>query len=132
MTRSLSYFSVFAFGIALSVLDQLLKHSLPSVQLNKGGVLGLALPGWVLIILHLTITCLVCLWVYVHRFALVARLLTLVLVVAMSNLLDRILWGQVVDYLQIAGVWFNLADVTIDVGMTWVAILLVKNKKWQN
>ena len=92
----------------------------------------MALPGWVLIILHLTITCLVCLWVYVHRFALVARLLTLVLVVAMSNLLDRILWGQVVDYLQIAGVWFNLADVTIDVGMTWVAILLVKNKKWQN
>lgn len=61
---------------------------------------------------------------YRRREALHLSALTLILAGASSNLLDRVRFGQVVDYLDVP--WFtvfNLADVMISVG---VGILIAK------
>lgn len=51
--------------------------------------------------------------------------LSLIIVGAVSNILDRILYGAVIDYVDISFLFaFNLADVMIVVG---VLILLAKN-----
>lgn len=40
-----------------------------------------------------------------------------------SNVLDFVVYRAVVDYWHIAGVWFNLADVGIVVGIGWWLIV---------
>lgn len=40
----------------------------------------------------------------------------------LANLLDRVLWGAVTDWINLWGtnMWFNLADLYINVGIAWV------------
>lgn len=40
----------------------------------------------------------------------------------LANLIDRFLWGTVTDWIKMPGVemWFNLADVYINIGIAWV------------
>ena len=40
----------------------------------------------------------------------------------LANLMDRFLWGSVMDWIRIPGIemWFNLADLYINVGIAWV------------
>ncbi len=66
-----------------------------------------------------------------HREGLSAAALTLIVVGASSNLLDRLRWGHVVDYIDVP--WFtvfNLADVMISVG---VGMLVVQElNRWRH
>lgn len=40
----------------------------------------------------------------------------------LANLLDRFVWGAVTDWIKMPGLdlWFNLADVYINIGIAWV------------
>lgn len=47
-----------------------------------------------------------------------------------SNIIDRTLYGGVIDYLKLFFIpTFNLADVLIIIGMAYLAGLLIQNKK---
>jgi signal peptidase II len=48
--------------------------------------------------------------------------LILIVIISLSNLFDRLRFGYVIDYWQIAGIWVNLSDVLIS---TIVAIMLL-------
>lgn len=38
-----------------------------------------------------------------------------------SNLIDRMLWGSVMDFIPFFGLWtFNIADFSISVGVVWL------------
>ena len=56
----------------------------------------------------------------------------LIIIGAVSNLLDRILYQGVVDFINIE--WFtvfNIADIYISLGVIWILIfeLFIRNKK---
>jgi signal peptidase II len=60
-----------------------------------------------------------------------ASLLILILIIsALSNLYDRLLYGGVIDYLEITNFSsFNLADVLISVSVGLLILILIKRKE---
>lgn len=97
-------------AILIVVLDQLVK-SATIVVFNSTGWMGLGIPANFQLIAY-AIALVLAFYGYLvqHKFAFM--LLTLV-ILATGNLYDRLVFGGVRDYLQLAGVWFNLADVAI-------------------
>ncbi|MBL8014818.1 MAG: signal peptidase II [Candidatus Doudnabacteria bacterium] len=99
----------------LVIVDQLLKHTLSGeLVVNPGVFLGLILPNALIILLHAIFLVVGVLWGLSNKTYLAKIVLALV-VVSGSNFIDRVLFGGVIDYLQIWGVWFNLADVGVSV-----------------
>lgn len=100
---------------------------------NTGAAFSLAIPQIVLIV----IVVLVLLYVIhmMNRYRLVGKIFisgSLALIVAggLSNLVDRLIYGGVVDYIKIF-VWpiFNIADVMIVVGvLLWMWYLVAVNE----
>lgn len=100
---------------------------------NNGIAFGLQLPQWLILIAIIFI-----LFGIIRAIVIVARKkkyfqfwsLVLIFVGAISNLIDRIIYGVVIDYVDF-GWWpvFNLADVMICVGVVILIIEIWENKK---
>lgn len=98
------------------ILDRAVKAAILSwapqiVVGNSQAVLGLIPEGWTIIGLVGWVV-----WLWVHRAWFAGE--ALVLAGGISNLVDRILWGQVVDYIPFFG-WsvFNVADGLLVLGV---------------
>ncbi len=141
---------IYIFFLALLLLDRLSKY-----YINNNFVLGeseiilegvlqftyvrntgiafglLAGRGWILILLQAFV--IVLLLILKLRFFPSEMLINLCFAVllagAVSNLLDRILYGYVIDFLDI-GIWpvFNLADVFIVAGAAGLIILVLREE----
>ncbi len=56
--------------------------------------------------------------------------LSLIIIGAISNLLDRLVWGYVIDYLYLKNFTvFNLADAYVSLGALLAIIFLIKNPR---
>lgn len=112
----------YSAGMVLAVLvvvdDQICKLRLDNTFANPGGVLGVALPNSLLALLQGMIVMGGCVWVWRHRHrGLSPSVILVILISSISNLIDRVQFGYVVDYIQLIGVWFNLADLVVSVGL---------------
>ena len=114
------------------IVDGLL--SLSHVR-NRGAAFGILsdadLPYQAVLFSVLSLVALAAIAVYAMRLPVTARLpqlaLSLVLGGAIGNLIDRLAWGHVVDFLQLhAGMWywpaFNVADSAITIGAALVIL----------
>lgn len=85
---------------------------------NSGLVFGIPLPGWMAMVIG---TALLLTFFAVgaknHSLSVFRWALPLIVCGGLSNLLDRIRFGSVVDYGTVAGVSMNLADGMIVVGL---------------
>jgi len=95
---------------------------------NQGVAWSLPLPQTLTLILISGILLILVLFLiraYREKNTLRIFLLTLVIVGAVSNLTDRLLYGFVIDYINILFSWwvFNLADVMITAGIVSLAII---------
>jgi signal peptidase II len=126
MKKNTKLFFLFA---VLVFVDQTTKHLSTNAICNKNIAWNIQLPPaifylvWLLIIVTL-----VCLFVktkfYFQQFFIV-----LVFSGAISNMIDRVRLGCVIDYIDLK-FWpvFNLADVYITFGVIMLVINLIKNK----
>lgn len=109
-------------GASGVLLDQLLKLVIPVQVLNSGFFLGLQLHPGVLVSLHVLIV--IAGVYYISRYkSQFGHWYLLLLVASISNLIDRVRIGMVIDYLQLMGIWFNLSDAII----TGVIVILILN-----
>jgi len=87
---------------------------------NKGAAFGLPLPPWLLsLIAAAAVVAIGFYWRRIrNRGRLVVGAVALLLGGTMGNLIDRLRWGYVVDFLDFR-VWpvFNVADIAVTVGM---------------
>ncbi|NMC35932.1 hypothetical protein GYA49_02700 [Candidatus Beckwithbacteria bacterium] len=106
---------------------QLVLHYLPKlVFINMHGVLGI-LPGWV------GYVALGVLLISLKKKVLGSFWLLLIVAAGLSNILDRLLYGGVVDFIQI---WqfpvFNLADSLITIGVIAISLKEFKQEKTES
>ena len=108
---------VFLSGFTLDqIIKLVISHWFPQLVVgNLSGVLGIVPAGWSMIGLGGILV-----WIGVsNSWSLGAAL---ILAGGISNLFDRILWGQVIDYLGFFKLTvFNLADVLLIIGAILVA-----------
>mgnify|MGYP000845584163 CR=1 FL=1 len=138
-------------GLAVLLADQITKHlaaaylppgksvALPGHLLyltlvrNPGAAFGLFPNGTPFLIL---LTCGVLGWVWFHRRAfadqpfLLKLGLTLALAGGVGNLIDRLRWGSVIDFLDVR-FWpvFNVADMAIAAGVILIFWLIIRGDK---
>ena len=124
--------------ILLLMADQLAKLSVvmfaPNINLtvvkNTGIAFGLLGENSLLVLL-ITASLLLLLFVYRKHFFLNniwhERAISFILAGGSGNLLDRILYGHVVDFIKVPFIpYFNLADLFINIGMILYLIGLLK------
>jgi signal peptidase II len=105
-----------------------LKHAF-----NSGIAFGINI-NFYLIILFYLIAIPILIWFLVFQYkqkkSLNILAVTLVIFGAISNLIDRVLFGGVIDYFDVK-YWsvFNLADTMIVIGVTILIVLSLKDKK---
>lgn len=46
-----------------------------------------------------------------------------------SNILDRIFHGGVIDWIRISSLWFNVADISITMGVVWIVMSAANRKQ---
>lgn len=111
---------VLSSGIILFIVDRLVKDvfALRSIVCNTGIAFGIALPEILLMIaLSIAFISLVVFLVRAYRAKDIVLCAALLFMFggALSNGMDRVMYGCVVDYLFISRsfVWFNIADMSI-------------------
>lgn len=46
-----------------------------------------------------------------------------------GNILDRLIYGKIVDWISLGSLWFNLADVYIAIGVGCILLEMIKEKR---
>jgi lipoprotein signal peptidase len=116
-----------ALGIVVFIIDLLAKSSVYTV-LNPGVSFGIGanLPNFVWLLIYLLITIM---GIYlVRRGQVSGRILLILILLSSSNILDRLIWGGVRDYIVSFGLYFNLTDIAINVFVIWVIITTIRIK----
>ena len=116
------------FSLLIAVVDQYFKTHLTITLSNSGSVLGLNVANGLIVILHIAVLAGGAALIAVKVPQLAWKLLGIcMLIVSLSNLTDRMLLGGVVDYIYVLGIWFNLADTVITLGIILIAYKLIRN-----
>lgn len=104
------------------ILDQAIKQAIiflwPSlIYKNFGLIFSIQAPAWLILAISI-----VFITIFI-AFFINKQIPGAILIVAggLSNLLDRLTYGYVVDYINIHTAYFNLADIFILVGILWIA-----------
>ena len=123
----MQYF-VLSSGIFLFVMDRLVKDffTTRSIICNTGIAFGIVVPEILLVIalgIALISLTIFCVKACKSKDTALFTALFCILVGALSNGIDRVIYGCVVDYLFVSQslIWFNIADISISCG----GILLV-------
>jgi signal peptidase II len=104
-----------------------------NLQTNTGIAFSIPLPKIMIIILTIIIIYALIFYVYNYKNKLSLFkifLISLVIIGAISNLLDRLLYGHVIDFINIS-IWptFNLSDSYIFIAIFILTIMNLENKK---
>ena len=97
---------------------------------NSGAIFGLPIPAWMLLVFSAPLILLV-LFMFIRlrqNFSLQFGLY-LILLGAISNFFDRLIYYYTIDYFLIITGLINLADILIIGGMVWFLWLTYKQKK---
>ena len=109
--------SVDKFFVSLLLLDQFLKVFLLNfgeVSFNKGVGFGLMPVLWPKSLVVLIVLLLIFWYIKSERVG-----ERFIVIGGISNLIDRLFFGQVIDYLslEVVSLWFNLGDLYINIGI---------------
>lgn len=107
----------------LVITDQLTKSLAQSFlrpHLNTGSILGLYIGKFPLFSLLIACLALIILLSDIIRKKRVGCGEILILSGGLSNIIDRLIRPGVVDWIPFFGLWFNLADIYITLGVLWV------------
>jgi len=104
---------------------------------NKGASFGMLSGGLgsriLLSLVSLTIAVLLVSWLAQVRRPLTAAGFALLIGGALGNLIDRVLYGHVIDFIDASALWFpfvfNVADVCINIGVACVALDFLRNRE---
>jgi signal peptidase II len=105
--------------VAVDQLSKLVAGEWGRVVINRGGVWGLFPGNWWLIIVSL-------IWIglawYCIKWKQTSVGMGLILAGGLSNLLDRVIWGYVRDFIFYPGigVYGNIADIILLIGVVWI------------
>lgn len=121
---------IFLFYLLLFFIDRIIKFQVLKegvYLINKDFVLGMYVTHGTSMILHiLVVMFLLC--VLYFKFRTQKYVVILIVVGAVSNLIDRILYNGVIDYVWL---WrlpvFNFSDVLITIGILFLIILEIKS-----
>lgn len=128
---TLSFFVLAAFD---QVVKYLIRHLDGFYICNPGISFGFLLPNYLLypLIVGVIVASFLYLWEKINPTKIILNKwgLTLVLAGALANLIDRLNYGCVIDYIDIK-IWpfFNLADVFIVAGSIIIVTKFTKNKE---
>lgn len=148
MSARLKLISAFAVISLLFAVDRLLKiffinypatwwwdNFLVSFRLakNYGIAFGFALPQWLLGLAVFIALLAIIIWLaycLLHKQWLNSLALWLIFCGAFSNILDRLRYGFVVDYIDVRFFTIlNIADIMITLGAVWLGWMLIMPKK---
>lgn len=111
------------------LFDQFLKLTVFPQSINPGVALGIEISNIFFFISHIIVLVFL-LFVVLRSTDLKLRSLILfIIIVSLSNLIDRAYLGGVIDYLQFLGIWFNFADMMILIGILYYSVSLSWRKK---
>ncbi|HLD82137.1 MAG TPA: signal peptidase II [Patescibacteria group bacterium] len=143
--------AVDALSLTLFVIDRILKSTLQKDPFaykdffdsgilkiqryeNTGVAFSIPLPQWLILSLSTTIV-LALAWFLMRALqkkqSLAVLFYDLIIVGALSNIIDRLLYGHVIDYINfIFYFWiFNIADIMITVGIAGILFLHLRETK---
>lgn len=112
-------------GIVL--LDQLFKYFSPTPTLNQGIAFSLEAPFSLTVILSIALLLGSFWWWFRVKDYFLKTAFALILAGGISNLLDRLWRGGIVDYFSLYTLDFNIADVAIVIGLVMLACFATKN-----
>lgn len=121
-----------SFGWYLFIIDQLVKHNVKNPVLNEGAAFGI-LQGQKWLFLIVTLVVVFFIWKELKKTKeedfLQSMSFVFIISGALSNFVDRLLLGHVIDYINFLGIpTFNIADLCINFGI----ILLIVNEVKQS
>ncbi len=103
-------------GLVLSTLDLILKQFFPYV-LNTGSIYGFEFSNMLILIVHIFLLLFLFFKVFREEYDTRTRYILIVIAFAsISNLVDRIVFGGVRDYINLV-FYFNLADIVVVSGI---------------
>lgn len=112
-------------GLAVITVDQLLKTISPNRFLNTGAVFGWPVPPEILVLLGLAL--LIPIWWLRRRTHPWPWLpASLLIAGAVSNMIDRLRLGAVIDYISVFSGQMNLADLAIGFGTLYLVVFLLR------
>ena len=126
MKNNIKLFSLFLF---LALVDQILKYFSNSAFCNKNLAWSIPIPtGIVYVVWVVIIAVLVYIFFKTKKYY-SQTFLILIFAGAVSNLIDRIRLGCVVDYIDLSFFpVFNLADTYITIGILFFILNITRNK----
>ncbi len=116
------------FSLLVVTVDQYLKSHLAVTVPNTGTFLGLPVANGLLAILHILVVSAGIGFLAIKVRQVSWQVLGIIMLISsLSNLADRLFLGAVIDYIYAAGVWFNLADAVITVGVILIVYKFMRS-----
>jgi signal peptidase II len=116
------------FLFVLICIDRLTKIFVKEKQINFGGFFGFPLAFYLLFLISLAfIILLIFLYFYEKNFSIRLGLIFL-LSGAISNFIDRLMYGGVIDWINFIFFTFNIADIYFWIGLFIFIFCLIKKK----
>ncbi len=117
-------------GSVVFIGDRLGRSFFWTGQVNSAGPFSFGLENSVMIyLMALVLAGLIFCW---HLFVGARPILFLIFLAGLNNLIDRLWWGGVIDYLPWFGVgYFNLSDAMLLFTLAYFLILLMPNSKFK-
>jgi hypothetical protein len=117
--------AIYLAALGIGLVDAILKYSFVESGVGNVGVfLGLNL-GTAAIWHIMTIILVLILQVRMPK---VLRIgINSIAILSLSNLLDRVVRGSVLDYWSIGGIWFNLSDLAIVIVLIGIIYIEIKH-----
>ena len=122
---------IFLFAFVVILADQIVKRAVGNKIINYGAAFGLFQNATMIFIWAAVIVIGLVLFLYykIPKRTDIRIYVGLILGGAVSNLIDRLAFGYVIDYIDLK-VWpaFNIADAALTIGMIGVIIYLLQKK----
>lgn len=118
---------IFCLALVFVIIDYFFRDS-SLAYINNKYIFGLV--GTNLVAVIISIIVLMILWLLFRKYQGTYWPLMIISAATLSNLLDRLFYGGVVDYIKIfSWPYFNIADVAIIVGFIFIIKALIQNKE---
>jgi lipoprotein signal peptidase len=104
----------YIFAVIIAVGDFIIKSTIPNYSLNSGISFGLLEANNFWIVFYLCLLILNLVQFARHANLLMRFVLSILLILSVSNVIDRLMFGGVRDYIVAFGITFNLSDLGIN------------------
>ena len=127
------YPKIISLFISLILIDQVSKYLVRHFDgfyiCNSGVSFGINLPNFLFWIVWLIIIAILAYSIFKSFPSKISLILSIILAGAISNMLDRIYFGCVIDFIDLK-FWpvFNLADTFISLGAIAIILIILKSK----